>query len=311
MTEVERIITEGRVPHNFLQPETICDFFVDENRKKVWAVGIDLLVKFDEVCRKHNLQYSLAFGSLLGCVRHNGFIPWDDDVDVVMPRADYEKLRNFKEEFNEPYFLQYPGEDEGYCFSIARLRNNNTTSISWAFRYEKFNQGMFLDILPLDNFSSFNLEENLERIKILIAECSANMRRSCPFPDEYDKLKLKQFPEGRETQIVVNKLNEVLQINQSILSDKYIVWCTSIYDYKKKIFDKYLFDDLVDFDFYGHVVKIPKDAKKVLQITYGDYMQFPPVEQRGTWHSIAMFNPDVPYKETISELIRKDKGLIK
>lgn len=93
MTECERIIKDGILPKSFFLPETICDFHVDEKRKKMWAIGIDMLVKFDEVCRKHELRYSLAFGSLLGVVRHKGFIPWDDDIDVVMPREDYEKLK--------------------------------------------------------------------------------------------------------------------------------------------------------------------------------------------------------------------------
>lgn len=308
MTEIERIIQDGILPESFFEEEVQCDFLVTRERKKIWAIGIDLLVKFDSVCRKHNLQYSLAFGSLLGCVRHNGFIPWDDDIDVVMPRADYEKLKEYINEFEEPYFLQYPGNDEGYAFSFAKLRNSKTTGISQAFRYEKFNQGIFLDIFPLDNYSNINLEESLERIKILIAECSASMRRSCPFPDENDKQKLAQFPIARDTQTIVNELDEVLQTNKRIDSDKYIVWCISIYDYKKKIFDKYLFDDLIEVDFYGHMVFIPKNYDNVLRITYGDYMEFPPVENRGTWHSTSVFDPDTPYKDTLLNMLTIDSS---
>ena len=105
MTEVEKIIEKGVIPSNFLEPEIICDFYVDEKRKKIWAIGIDLLIQFDIVCRRHNLRYSLAFGTLLGCVRHHGFIPWGDDVDVVMPREDYESLKKYKSEFETPYFF--------------------------------------------------------------------------------------------------------------------------------------------------------------------------------------------------------------
>ena len=100
MTESERKIKQGILPESFFKEETICDFFVSEKRKKIWAICIDLLVSFDKVCRSYNLRYSLAFGSLLGMVRHKGFIPWDDDIDVVMPREDYEKLYSlYREEF--------------------------------------------------------------------------------------------------------------------------------------------------------------------------------------------------------------------
>lgn len=86
MTECERIIKEGILPESFFEPETICDFYVDETRKKIWAVLLDLLIKFDKVCKKHGLKYYLAYGSLIGAVRHQGFIPWDDDIDICMNR---------------------------------------------------------------------------------------------------------------------------------------------------------------------------------------------------------------------------------
>lgn len=306
MTEIERIIQGGVISPDFLCPETICDFVVDEKRKKIWAIGIDLLVQFDSVCRRHGLQYSLGFGSLLGYVRHHGFIPWDDDIDVVMPREDYERLKKYKTEFKHPYFLQFPGEDQGYYFSIAKLRNSNTTSISWAFRYENFNQGIFLDIFPLDNFNKNNLEENFARIKKLIAESSALMRRSNPYPDETDKQKLAQFPLVRDGNHIMKELDEVLRIHNGILSDSYIAWCCSVYGYQRMIFPKSLLNDLIEVDFYGHQVFIPSDYNKVLKITYGDYKQFPPVEQRGAWHGKSIFEPDIPYQVSLQLLRKQD-----
>ena len=307
MTECERLIKEGIFTKEFFKPETICDFYVDEKRKKIWALGIDLLIQFDAVCRKHNLQYSLAFGSLLGLVRHNGFIPWDDDIDVVMPRADYEKLKDYKSEFKKPLFLQYPGEDKDYYFSFAKLRNSNTTSISWPFRYETFNQGCFLDIFPLDNYQSDNIERNVEKITNLIAECSALMRRNNPNPDEIDREKLSQFPVIRDGKNIIKDLDKVLQQYDHEYSPKYIAWCCMAYHYERMTFDKDLFDDLIEKDFYGHKVFIPRKYDEVLQITYGDYMKLPPVEQRGTWHNKSVFEPDIPYEKSLTRLRNMDK----
>ena len=134
MKEIERIIKSGILPESFFEEEVICDFKVDLTRKKLWAISLDLLFKFDEICRKHHLNYSLAYGSLLGAIRHHGIIPWDDDVDVFMLREDYEVLKTLKDEFQPPYFLQIPGED-GYLYSYAKVRNSNTTALSYSFRY--------------------------------------------------------------------------------------------------------------------------------------------------------------------------------
>ena len=99
MSEIERLIEKGTFQESFFEPETRCDFHINTKRKQVWAIEIDLLIEFDRICRKHNLRYFLAYGTLLGAVRHKVFIPWDDDVDVLMPREDYEKLWTHALEF--------------------------------------------------------------------------------------------------------------------------------------------------------------------------------------------------------------------
>ena len=143
----------------FIEPS----FFMEENRqgytvtsetKKIWAVELDLLNEFSIVCEKHNLRWFVHAGSLLGAVRHKGFIPWDDDIDVVMPRADYEKLCLIgPQEFAFPYFYQTEGTDRFFCRNFARIRNSQTTAIqTWekVFNYP-YNQGIFIDIFPMDN----------------------------------------------------------------------------------------------------------------------------------------------------------------
>ena len=108
MTEIERIIKSGLIDENYLKEEIKCGFRITTERKKLFAVMLDLLYTFDNVCKKHDLKYFFVYGSLIGAVRHNGFIPWDDDLDVAMPREDYEKFIKLSDEFNEPYFLQIP-----------------------------------------------------------------------------------------------------------------------------------------------------------------------------------------------------------
>lgn len=305
MTEVERIVKEGVLPNSFFKPETICDFYVDENRKKIWAILIDLLAQFDKVCRKHGLKYYMAFGSLIGIIRHNGFIPWDDDIDVCMPRKDYDKLMSLSEEFNHPYFLQIPGKDHEYYFSFAKLRNSNTSGISKAFRYEHFNQGLMLDIFPLDNYCEENGPSNFEKIKALIDELSTNMRRNNKYPTKSDIERMAKYPE-RDSAVVFNEMDQIARSSNCIETDKMILAVSVISPYYKLTLDKQDIAEYKYVDFYGLQVPIPVGYDHILRTTYGDYMQFPPVEKRGTWHDSAIFDPDVPYLEKLKEIYAQD-----
>ena len=298
MTECERIIEQGILPESFFMPEVICDFTVTSEMKKNWAVCVDLLVRFDEVCRKNHLKYYVAFGTLLGIIRHHGFIPWDDDIDVCMFRDDYEKLKELRGDFECPYFLQYPGSDKDYFFSFAKLRNSLTSCVPRPFTYALFNQGIGIDIFPVDNCELDTAKENYDRIKDLILENSANMRRSNPFPTERDNERCSLYKESNPFEVFTKMEAIARQYNNK--ETEYVI-CSTIttYDYKKFVFSRKFLEDLIEADFYGHSVKIPKCYDAVLKVTYGDYMLFPPKEKRGVWHNNAIIDADVPYDKTI------------
>ena len=148
-----------KLPEDFLQEETRWDYKITRQMKEVWAIELDLLSELLRVCNKHNIKIFASGGTMLGAVRHKGFIPWDDDIDMMMFRADYEKLcRVAKDEFTEPYFFQTEYTDSGSLRGHAQLRNSSTTAIlkgecdqNTNIPYFHFNQGIFIDIFPLDN----------------------------------------------------------------------------------------------------------------------------------------------------------------
>lgn len=168
------------IPTGFYREEIRCDYLITRKRKEVWAVELDLLAKFQEVCEKKGLNYYADWGTLLGAIRHSGFIPWDDDIDVVMPRRDYQLLCELAGDyFSYPYFFQTEYTDCGSVRGHAQLRNSKTTAIL-KHEYEKkcrFNQGIFIDIFPLDNMPPASEREtfwdeikNLYRQSILHAD---------------------------------------------------------------------------------------------------------------------------------------------
>ena len=129
-------------------------YTVSAKMKKIWAVELDLLNEFSAVCEQYGLKWFAHAGTMLGAVRHHGFIPWDDDIDVVMPREDYERLcKVAPTAFVHPYFFQNEDTDCYFARAFSRLRNSETTAIfdnEIAFRFP-YNQGIFIDIFPMDH----------------------------------------------------------------------------------------------------------------------------------------------------------------
>ncbi len=130
---------------------------LSEDRKRLRTVLLDLLVEFDRVCKQNEIRYFLDSGTLLGAVRHKGFIPWDDDIDVILLREEYERLCEIgPKAFSAPYFFQTNKTDPGSARRHAQLRNSETTGILESeMRFGRpmfrFNQGVFLDVLVLDD----------------------------------------------------------------------------------------------------------------------------------------------------------------
>lgn len=300
MTECERLIANGTFTRDFFKPEVRCDFIVTEERKKIWAIGLDLLLQFDKVCKKHGLRYFLLGGSLLGAIRHGGFIPWDDDVDVGMPRQDYDKLLTLSEAFLTPYFLQIPGKDNGYFYSFTKVRNTNTTGLCVKFWCQQFNHGIFLDVVPIDEWAFPNGVSVFKKINELCYSQSTYMRMSNPSLSDQEKDRVSKYS-GRDP-FEVNAEIDSLARTYSGKNTGFVAQDTcGVYGFKCNIYPAEDFETEVLWEFEGFKFPIPKGYKHILYTIYGDYMHYPPVEQRGTWHDGFIMNPDVPYKEFLKQ----------
>ena len=300
MNEFMRILNKLSIDTSFLQDEIVEDFLVDSERKKAWLVELDLLYELDRVCRKYNLKYCLIFGSLLGYVRHKGFIPWDDDLDVLMPRNDYEKLLKLSEEFKEPYFLQSPGADNDYFFAVSRIRNSNTTAADYPFVYCKCNMGMFIDINIYDEFDD-ERQDIFDEISKDIIDNSLWMRKNHKYLSERDKKRIAEYTE-RDPYLVFDRINKMQQQFNGKGKDKESILSGVLYGFSRDIFRKGCFDRLTEVDLYGMKTFIPTEYDYILSTIYGEYMKMPPIKDRKSKHSNFKLVPDVPYKEYLKKV---------
>lgn len=160
--------------------EERCGHIVTEEVKKLWAVQLDLLKELQRICEKYDLKYYAIEGTLLGAVRHKGYIPWDDDIDVGMPCEDLDRLCEvIKDELPPYYEFQHFSTQEGFNIGIARIRDSRTTCCT-KYEYtlfadsEEYSCGVFLDIFPLFNVSQNKISRRLQRLITVIPSLIVN-----------------------------------------------------------------------------------------------------------------------------------------
>ncbi len=304
MTEIERIIQKGEIPADFLKEEVRNDFLVTAERKKLWTVILDLFLEFKRVCEKYSLRYYPCYGFLLGAVRHHGFIPWDDDLDVCMPREDYERFLQLSYEFRDPYFFQIPETDSGYFYGMAKIRNSNTCAIIQLFQYQGFNHGIWLSVFPMDNWKIEEGEVPFLEIKKHLTDCSTFMRKTNPFLNEADKKRVERFGD-RDPWDSYRALNRIASQYRNDDTAYKLILC-AVYPYLKNVYYSDDFNDVISCDFEGFKIPIPIGFDRILRIVYGDYLQFPPIEERGTWHPGVLIDTDRSYISYLQELKKNE-----
>jgi lipopolysaccharide cholinephosphotransferase len=248
-----------------------------------------ILKDIAEICDKYSIRYFLDAGTLIGAVRHKGFIPWDDDIDIGMLREDYEKfLEVARHELPEHLFLQTHENDRGYdIYQVpCKIRYNNTLYIEEKIvENQNMHNGLFVDILPYDSLPKKKYVYNIQRSISNFVLRSFIRSREKP-----EKLTLKNKITHFIYKIVVGvfstqrrqKLFNFL-INWNDINSKYMgygldtVW--SQYVYKKDDFY-----DLIKIEFEGEYFNAPKNYDAILTQLYGDYMTLPKEEDR-VWHA--------------------------
>ena len=290
------------------QDEVRDGYLVAAAMKRVWAVELDLLEKFLDYCKLHNLRCWADGGTLLGAVRHKGFIPWDDDIDLAMPREDYDRMCLIGNEGLEaPYFLQTAYSDIDYHRSHAQSRRSDTAAIRPSDCFEPFNQGLFIDIFPLDA-----VPEDKEMVR---ASCKC-MRKTTRFLKSkncnllmsgrlsliFRKLKAKYMVRKYGWTTIYSKAEEAMRALGKMPHTK-VAELTFLGD--KVVWDKSIFDETVWLPFENTKVPAPRDYDAFLRTHFGpNYMT--PIKAP-SFHGTVIFDTEHSYTEVLESVQRDYK----
>ena len=268
-----------------------------EQIKHVWEVEQEILDVIHRICTDHDLRYSLAYGTLIGAVRHGGFIPWDDDIDLVMPREDYEKLLAIWDEVAPAgYILQNIRTNADYTNTFTKIRKDHTTFLQDdAERDKKYHKGIFVDIFPGDRVAPGKVTRAIQYIASAI-----------------NLLYTRGYPSGSTgviglTEKVLLALPASIRPSVRKKTEKFIrkwndqnelLWYfPSTIIAAKRYYGADLFENLGAIQYCGKQYRCVADPDSFLRVDYGDYMQLPPEEDRVWKHHPIIIDFERNYEE--------------
>ena len=260
-------------------------------------VLLELLSEFDRICRAHDIGYVLFAGSALGAVRHQGFIPWDDDLDVAMLRADYQRfLEIAAHELGEQFYLQREFSRHWPMF-FSKLRKNGTACMErFVPRDEKLHQGIYMDIFPVDNLSDCNLVGKIQfaSSKVVIAK---GLSRRGYLTNSLGKKAFmtlcRLLPMGP-----LHRLSRLEQKNNTRQVHSFFGAASR---FEKNVFPREWFLERTEVCFEGGRYPISAHWDAMLERIYGDYMTLPPEEDRRCKVHGVIVDPDRSYEEYLQQ----------
>lgn len=267
------------------------------NIQDIQNVEQEILDVIHNVCEAYHLRYSLAYGTLLGAVRHGGFIPWDDDIDIMMPREDYEKLITvWDQTAPKGYLLQNVRTNPDFTQSFTKIRKDHTTFLQdETERGKRYHKGIFVDIFPGDRVAPSGPERKLQHFA-----CAVNLlynrghtSGSGGFVGKVEQLLLKAPKE--KYALRREAAEKWIRRWNGNRSAQYVF--PSTLEWSRKYYPADLFENMRTIAFNGKIYQCVSDPDTILRMDYGDYMQLPPEEDRVWKHHPILIDFEHNYEE--------------
>ena len=272
------------------------------NLKDIWAVEQSILDEFDRVCRKHGLRYSLAYGTLLGAIRHQGFIPWDDDIDVMMPREDYERFISVWPSSGSKDFILDDCDQQLDAFNnFSKLRKDHTTFLQFEIeRSRKYHKGIFIDIFPADRVAQGALSEKIQFLDFALNLLfnRGSLSGNGGIIGLTERILLKIIPQSRYHAVSLFFGRRSRRWNQNE-SASYVF--PSTIQECRRFYPADFFDHLKPIKFQGKEYLAVEDYDMALRLEYGDYLCLPPEEERVWKHHPILVDFHHNYEELPGE----------
>lgn len=257
------------------------ELVIDETTRKVQLKCLEALIEVRRICEKHNLQYYLVGGTALGAIRHQGFIPWDDDVDLGMPRKDYiEFLKICKTELYPQFTLQTPENTPIVVFPYAKIRLNNTVYKEKSIENIEMHHGIFIDIFPLDNIPDNSIMQKVQKYGIKFTNAAKMSQTKMKSPSRWKNGVLALLNKVYSAGMIRKQYNFFMNLAANKETQK-MGNLVGAYSYEKEAIDKSIFGSGVKLSFEGEAFLVPTKTKEFLTKIYGStYMELPKLEDR-------------------------------
>lgn len=249
--------------------------------RQLQLIELEMLIEVDRICKKCGINYNIIGGTLLGAVRHGGFIPWDDDADLAMLRSEYEKFREAcKTELDhDRFYFQDYRNTPGYRWGYGKLRRKDTLFLREHQEHMPYDQGVFIDIFPLDSVPDSYLLRRLKDLecfcirKILWSAVGKYSDKSLLYRWWYRVL--HKIPEA----VIFKYLNRLIARSNSEITQRVRILLMPAPN-KECCYYRKWFETGVEVDFEGYPLRGIEDYDGFLSFEFGDYLQLPPVEKR-------------------------------
>ena len=252
------------------------------NAEELKHIQLEMLSDIADFCEQNQIKYFLAYGTLIGAIRHKGYIPWDDDIDICMPRPDYEKFLSLYNKKKSDYKVVAFELDDTYKLPFAKV--NDTRTVMWETMYDQDVFGVYIDVFPIDGCDkdgnvicqNTKLGQYLNAKKAILGK-GRSFKKNCIIAMGKCLLAFTS---------VKTLLKKMQKMSTIVSYDKAEYVANIMYSYgKNEIMKKSDLGETIFGEFEGRQYRIPKEYHKYLTQIYGDYMQLPPKEKRMSTHT--------------------------